>query len=42
MSTVLVSCYRMPDDDLISTIPVTNNPQVVPQKGPAFMPGANY
>lgn len=39
----LSSCYRMPDDDCVSTIPMTNNPQVVPQRGGnTLMPSASY
>lgn len=36
------SCYRMPSDDCVSTIPITNNPQIVPQKGPKMMPSIGY
>jgi hypothetical protein len=39
----LSSCYKMPSDDYYSTIPLTNNPQVIPQKGgPSMMPGMSY
>lgn len=38
---LLSSCYRMPDPDHISTIPMTNNPRVVPQKG-GSLPGLSY
>jgi len=40
--TLLSGCYRMPDDDYCSTIPLTNNPQVVPQRGGPKIPGANF
>lgn len=44
LSVLCSSCYKLPSDDCISTIPVTNNPQVVPQKGGGgmSMPGVDY
>jgi len=41
----LSSCYQIHSDDDLRTIPVTNNPNVVPQhsqtaQGPAKMPNA--
>lgn len=40
--TILAGCYPCPEDDYISTIPMTNNPTVVPQKKQAALPSMEY
>lgn len=42
MLLILSSCYKMPDENYYSTIPLTNNPQVIPQKSTSMMPGMKY
>ncbi len=34
----LAGCYQMHSDDDLRTIPVTNNPNIVPQRGPLSTP----
>ncbi len=36
----LSGCYQMHSDDDLRTIPVTNNPNIVPQQG-SKLPGAS-
>lgn len=45
MSTLFLfsGCYKIPSDDCVTTIPLTNNPLVIPQKGTAMpTPGVTY
>ncbi|MCE5295253.1 MAG: hypothetical protein LLF94_11675 [Chlamydiales bacterium] len=39
---VVSSCYRMPDDGEVSTLPNTNNPQLTGHKETPLMPGIKY
>lgn len=41
---LLMSCglYRMPADDEVSIIPLTNNPHLVGEKDPGLIPAMNY
>jgi hypothetical protein len=41
---MMVSCYRMPDDDDCSLIPTTNNPDVTGDAGssPLQLPGGGF
>jgi hypothetical protein len=32
ITSCLAGCYRMPPDDYMSTVPITNNPACIPQK----------
>ncbi len=42
-ASCLSSCYKMPDDDYMSVVPMTNNPNVIPQKGGnALTPNVSY
>ncbi len=36
------SCYRMPDEGEVTTLPNTNNPSLTRQKNPSLMPGFEY
>jgi hypothetical protein len=36
------ACYRMPDEDEIVTIPLTNNPAVTKEPPARLVPGVNY
>jgi hypothetical protein len=38
----LTSCYRMPTEQDYSLVPVTNNPNLVKDKGGSQMPGVGY
>jgi len=38
----LTSCYRMPEEGEVSTVPNTNNPTNTRQKNPSLMPGIEY
>lgn len=38
----LTSCYRMPEEGEVSTVPNTNNPANTRQKNTSLMPGIEY
>ena len=43
ISTTLVGCYKMPPDDYMSTVPITNNPSIIKQKkASATAPQASF
>lgn len=42
LALLTVGCYRMPDENHISRIPLTNNPHVVPQRDGILPPGMAY
>jgi len=39
-SIALTSCYQVHSDDDLRTIPVTNNPNIVPSQGGQRLPSA--
>lgn len=42
LAGLLTGCYRMPEEGYLSTVPITNNPRVVPQKNSTPIPTMNY
>lgn len=40
--TTFCSCWRMPQEGEVSTIPATNNPSVIKQEMSPFVPGNGY
>ena len=38
----LTGCYCFPADDCVSTVPITNNPTIVPQRSAGMMPNMKY
>lgn len=38
----LTSCYRMPQEDECSLVPMTNNPDVTRARDPGLLPTVNY